>query len=190
MRPARTDTEPLRYIALVCFLAIMGCAHPDIEPTVEGNVLRFDMEDLDGNRVTSSDARFNGKVVLVDIWGTWCPACRKAIPQLVKLQEEYKADGLVVLGAAFEEGPVDAAQRDRLRQFVADHGINYTILTGGDPSQAESAFPTLKNLQGLPTMVIIGRDGKVAHANTVFVPREEPRIRVEVVRALGVSAPR
>jgi thiol-disulfide isomerase/thioredoxin len=57
---------------------------------------RFDLESLGGRRITEQD--FKAGVLLVDLWGTWCPPCRTAIPELVDLHRRYKHHGLEIVG--------------------------------------------------------------------------------------------
>jgi thiol-disulfide isomerase/thioredoxin len=164
-------------------IPLASCAARDIEPTVDGEVLEFEVTDLDGNAVRHTDERFAGKVVLVDIWGTWCPPCRDAVPGLVELQDEYREKGLVIVGVAFEDSKDATVRRERVTKFAEELGVNYLLCDGGT-REVEEVFPTLKGFRGFPTVVIIGRDGKVRHANTVFIPREEKKIRREVEKAL------
>lgn len=193
MKSLRTSTEnipvttySLTVAAVVSsFIGTASCAAPDIEPTVKGGVLEFAATDLDGNTVTHEDERFKDKVVLIDIWGTWCPPCRQSIPKLVELQDEYQDKGLVVVGVAFEEIENATERRTALREFAEEYEINYLILDGTAGGVSE-VFPTLEGFRGYPTMVIIGRDGKVSHANTVFVPHENKKIRKETEKALGL----
>ena len=72
---------------VICILAIGNTAvmAKDVEPTVKNNRLEYSIPDLNGELVTSKDARFKGKIVLIDIWGTWCDPCRKSIPYLEEL---------------------------------------------------------------------------------------------------------
>ena len=175
-------------VALSMTASLTACGAKDIEPTVEGGALTFEAPDLDGNVVNQDDERFADKVVLVDIWGTWCPPCRDSIPNLVKMQEELGEEGLVIVGVAFEDEPDTDTRRTKVRAFAEKLEISYLLLDGGTTSDVDAVFPTLKGFRGFPTMVIIGRDGKVAHANTVFVPREEKKIRKEVERALEAGS--
>lgn len=170
----------------VCIVAclIAGCATQDIEPTVRDSSLAFSIPDLDGNIVSNFDERFGGKVVLIDVFGTWCPPCRESIPFLEELHHEYADEGLVIVGVAFEVEENAATRREALTKFIDENAIAYTVLDGGTTADRALVLPDLESFQGYPTMVIIGRDGKVAHANTVFVPRELPLIRSEVENAL------
>ena len=187
---SRNDPEDFRMRSILsilftaALLAPAACLARDIEPTVENDTLKFELPNLNGGRMASDDEELDGKVILVDIWGTWCPPCRESIPNLVKLQEEYRDEGLLVIGIAFESEEDTELRRDALREFVKEFEINYPVLDGGLTSDRAESLPTLKGFQGYPTMIIVGRDGKVAHANTVFVPREEKKIREEVIRAL------
>jgi len=186
-------TSPSSYHALIVsaiatsFIGFTSCAAKDIEPTVDGDVLEFEASDLEGNPVSHEDNRFKDKVVLVDIWGTWCPPCRDSISKLVELQEEYGEEGLVVVGVAFEETEDLTERRGALRTFVEENKMNYLVLDGGTTGGVPEIFQTLKGFRGYPTMIIVGRDGKVAHANTVFVPRENKKIRMETEKALELE---
>ncbi len=180
--------EPILVFPLVsivsCMIGFASCAAPNFEPTVAGDVLEFAATDLDGNPVTHEDERFKDKVLLVDIWGTWCPPCQQSIPKLVELQDEFGDEGLVVVGVAFEESEDAPERRRTLRAFAEEYKIDYLVLDGGSTGDVPEVFPTLEGFRGFPTMIIVGRDGKVTHANTVFVPHENKKIRAEVERAL------
>ncbi len=67
---------------------------PKLEPEVKGDVLEFNLPDLQGNIVTNVDSTFVGKVIFITIWGTWCPPCRSEIPTFIDLQKKYKDEGL------------------------------------------------------------------------------------------------
>ena len=79
------------------------------------------MTTLDGNTITSKDLA--GKVSIFNFWATWCPPCRAEIPDLVKLQEQYK-DHLVIIGVLLRR----RARPTWCRRFAADYKINYPIV--------------------------------------------------------------
>jgi peroxiredoxin len=94
-----------------------------------------------------------GKVVLVNFWTTWCPPCREEMPALQKAHERLADQGLVVLG-------VNWTQVDNLadvQAFVAELGLTFPILLDSDGVVSEDLYQVL----GLPTSVLIGRDGTV-----------------------------
>src|SRR2546430_2645223 len=108
----------------------------------------FTARDLDGRQI--STAAFNGKVVLINFWATWCPPCRAEIPDLVALQDKYQ-DHLQVIGISEDEGGPDV-----VRRFVADHKITYPIVMM--TAQIEKMFP---GVSALPTSFIIDREAKI-----------------------------
>ncbi|MEP6688255.1 MAG: TlpA disulfide reductase family protein, partial [Gemmatimonadales bacterium] len=92
---------------------------------------RFAFRDLEGRLVTERDPRFAGKVVLVDIFGSWCPTCHDAAPQLVRLYRKYHARGLEIVGLAYEvtgDTMVDARQ---VRRYRRKFGIRFPVLLAG-----------------------------------------------------------
>ena len=84
----------------------------------------FSLKDMLGNEVSLK--QFRGKVVLLDFWATWCPPCRSSIPDLVKLYNENKKKGLVVLGISMDSRV--RCNDERLKRFGKKLKINYPIL--------------------------------------------------------------
>jgi cytochrome c biogenesis protein CcmG/thiol:disulfide interchange protein DsbE len=108
----------------------------------------FDLPVLGGT--TDSLARHRGDVVVMNFWATWCPPCKEEMPALEQLAREDRGRGLVVLG--IDQGE----SADAARGFVRAHGITFPILLDADQKYASSYVSI-----GLPTTVIIGRDGHV-----------------------------
>jgi thiol-disulfide isomerase/thioredoxin len=117
----------------------------------------FTVKDLNGADV--SLAQYKGKVVLLNFWATWCEPCRVDIPWLIEFQNKYQARGFSVLGMAMDEGgkkDVDPYVKDE--RFDVDGqklAMNYPILIGND-----DVGDSFGGLLGLPTSVLISRDGK------------------------------
>src|SRR5581483_11316352 len=78
----------------------------------------FTLETLDGKDVSLAD--FHGKAVLVNFWATWCGPCKIETPWLVELQDEYRSQGLQVVGVA-----MDDSGKDEIAKFAKDMGVNY-----------------------------------------------------------------
>jgi thiol-disulfide isomerase/thioredoxin len=95
---------------------------------------------------------YRGKVVLLNFWATWCPPCRAEMPDLIKLQREYGARGLQIVGITYP--PSNSAEVGR---FISRLKVNYPILYG------TRRTPLLFNLEAapLPATVLIDREGNV-----------------------------
>ncbi len=117
--------------------------------------------------VSSSDERFQGKVVLVNVSGSWCPNCHDEAPFLASLYREYRDRGLEVVSLSFEEA-AQLKNPERLRTFVTTYGIQYTVLLAGEPSELAAKLPQAVNLNAFPTTFILGRDGRVRSVHAGF----------------------
>lgn len=107
-------------------------------------------------------ASLKGKVVLVNFWATWCEPCREEIPWLIAFQQEYENQGFTILGVAMDDGGKKVVDPFvQKTEFPLGDGkqstMNYPIMLG-NPDLAEK----FGGLIGLPTSVLISRDGKVA----------------------------
>lgn len=109
----------------------------------------FALEDLNGDVVRLSE--YQGKVVFLNFWATWCPPCRAEIPHFIELVEQYGDDGFEVIG-------VDLDPRDfsKVQTFVDQQGINYTILY-----DTKGVSQMYGGIQYIPTTFVINREGKV-----------------------------
>lgn len=107
----------------------------------------FSLSDIDGKIWTLS--KLKGKVVVVNFWATWCPPCRKEMPDLQALADRFKSDGLVILAISDE----DAA---KVKSFIADHGYRYPILL--DPGRKVNGAYAV---DGIPKSFIYDRKGKL-----------------------------
>jgi cytochrome c biogenesis protein CcmG/thiol:disulfide interchange protein DsbE len=111
----------------------------------------FTLESLDGRRVSLSD--YQGQVVLVNFWATWCPPCVRETPRLVRVYERYRDQGLVVLGinTTYQD------DRAKVESFVRDQGIAYPVLLEMEPEVGRSYATAL-----MPSSYLIDQEGKIA----------------------------
>ncbi len=127
--------------------------------SLEGEIAKdFTLKDLKGDSVSLKSLR--GKVVLLNFWATWCGPCRIEMPLIDHLQEEYRDQGLVVLGIT-DEAPELALK------FLAKIQISFAALT--DPEQEVAV---LYQVRAIPTIFVIGRDGRIVYQG-IGVSREE-----------------
>jgi thiol-disulfide isomerase/thioredoxin len=105
--------------------------------------LHFRFPNLRGKLV--SDADFRGKVVLVNVTGSWCPNCHDEAPFLAEIYAKYKSRGLEIVALSFEEAE-QLQDPTRLRAFIKQYGLQYTVLLGGEPSELQAKLPQAVNL--------------------------------------------
>jgi thiol-disulfide isomerase/thioredoxin len=125
----------------------------------------FSFPDLAGHLVSNTDSRFAGKVLVIDVAGSWCPNCHDEAPFLQSLYRKYHGRGLEIVTLSFEE-PEQYANPVRLRAFVRDFGLEYTVLLAGTLDDLHARLPQAVDLDAYPTTFFIGRDGlvKTIHA--------------------------
>ncbi len=113
----------------------------------------FELEDLAGATVRLADS--NGKVRVVDVWGTWCAPCLSELPSFIRLQRSY-ADDLKVIGINVERAESLVEARRMVQNVVDGSGINYTCVIGNDKTTQ-----TVPGFKAFPTTLFIDRSGKV-----------------------------
>jgi len=109
----------------------------------------FTLVDIYGKETSLSD--FKDKVIILDFWATWCPPCRQEIPHFIELYNEYKDEGLEVIGVA-----LDSNAEKTVRPFSEKEGINYTILVGN-----REVTELYGGIMSIPTTFIIDREGRI-----------------------------
>lgn len=114
----------------------------------------FTLTDLRGQPLSLSSLL--GQVVIVDIWGTWCPPCRAEIPSFIRLQNEFGPQGLQIIGLNYEHGPTEQEVIKAVEQFIQEFGINYPCALGTDQIQQQ-----VPGFEGFPTTLFIDRAGRV-----------------------------
>jgi Tol biopolymer transport system component/peroxiredoxin/DNA-directed RNA polymerase subunit RPC12/RpoP len=111
----------------------------------------FTLQDLSGKRISLSE--FKGKVVILDFWATWCPPCVVEIPHFIALYEQYKDQGLAVVGISTDRKGVGI-----VRSFAQKNHINYPILMADGRVQAAYG-----GIRAIPTTFIIDSAGIIRH---------------------------
>ena len=109
--------------------------------------VEFALKDLTGKTWTLSDLR--GKVVVVNFWATWCPPCRKGMPDLEALYERFGPQGLVILGISDEEAT-------KVEPFIRDRKVTFPVLL--DPGRKVNEMFAV---EGIPKTFVYDRDGKL-----------------------------
>ncbi len=158
------------------WVAVRSTGRPHLTPPTEvtradtTDPFRFAFPDLNGRMVTERDPRFRGKVVLVDVFGTWCPTCHDAAPALARLYDKYHDRGLEIVGLAYEVTGDSAADGRQLRRYRDKFGLRFPILLAGvnDTEAAAATLPQLRGFTAFPTTIFLGRDGRVRRVHAGF----------------------
>jgi thiol-disulfide isomerase/thioredoxin len=138
-----------------------------------------------------SDEDFKGRVVILDIWATWCGPCRMVIPHLVTLHAELRDRGVAVVGLSADE-PAGPETEAKVRAFVKEFGMTYPI-----GMMNQEAYATIARVMGfspeegmsIPTTLVIGRNGLVVQRYPGYFPGQEDEIRAIVAGLLAQSEP-
>jgi len=151
---------------LIAAAVVVAIAFPDFnafgeeDKSVRPSAPAWQLAALGGERVKSSD--FDGKVVILNFWATWCVPCREEIPGLVELHQQYGDDGVIIVGASVDRGGVDLVKR-----FVERFKINYPIVIAD-----EKVLRDFGNVEAVPTTFLIDRNGRVAGKHVGFAEKE------------------
>jgi|Deesub1362B_J571_1020462.scaffolds.fasta_scaffold01781_7 peroxiredoxin len=126
----------------------------------------FELKDLEGKTVRLSDYR--GKMVILNFWATWCPPCRMEIPSFIRLYDEFKDKGLVIIGVS-----LDREGKEVVQKFAANYKINYPVVMGD-----MNVVAAYGGISAIPTTFIINKNGRVV--NRFVGLREESVFRSEI----------
>ena len=121
-------------------------------PPLPEKIAQADMQHLD--RTTSKLADKKGKVVLVNMWATWCRYCRTEMPLLVKLQDQHRDEGFEIVGLNIDDESID-----QVNEFAEQMKLNYT-LTWAD-SKMTFELMKVSKFQGIPQSFLVDRDGNL-----------------------------
>jgi cytochrome c-type biogenesis protein len=157
-------------------VATSACASPDAPGKVEvgAPAPAYQTVSLDGDSVSLGAQR--GKVVLFNVWATWCHPCRAEIPELRALHAQYRARGLELVGVSVDADGSD----DAIRSFMADFQMEYPIWR--DPDERVS---TQFLVIGVPATFLIDRDGILRWRKTGPIQPKDSSLTAAIERALG-----
>jgi len=179
--PLRLGMLGLLVVLGVALIPLIGRAQDDKDDVTqwEGKPApEIALSTLDGKDFKLVEQK--GKVVVVDIWATWCPPCRKSLPHLNKLSEDKgKAEkGLLIAAANSGE------KKDVVEKFVKENKYTFTVLM-----DEQSSLSKTLGVRGIPTTLVVGRDGVVKNVFVGFGPGSEKLLDDAVDKALAEDAP-
>jgi peroxiredoxin len=130
----------------------------------------FTFPDINGRSVSLSDEKYKGKVVIIEIMGTWCPNCIDQVTFLAPWFKENKSKGVEAIGLAFEAKDDMAFAKNTLTKLKNRYDIQYDLLFAGKVggNVVAEKLPAIDKFLAYPTTIIVGRDGKVKEIHTGF----------------------
>ncbi len=160
-------------LSLVLFICFSNQA---LAATVGNNAPDFSLPALQGSSkkegVMMRD--FRGKVVYVDFWASWCGPCRKSMPVLEEVRQQYKDQGFEVVAINVDESTDDALR------FLKKYPVSYPILL--DP---KGKTPELYKVEGMPTAYIVDKAGVIRYVHSGFQPHDREKIEKTVKQLLA-----
>lgn len=112
-----------------------------------------------------SVGEWDGRLLLLNFWATWCPPCREEIPMLMQIQDDYAHRGLRIVGVAIDE-------RENVADFVVETGMDYPVLIGQLPAiEVSKAYGN--RIGSLPFTVLVNREGQIVYQKLGELTRDE-----------------
>ena len=144
--------------------------NPDEMTSLQEGVEKVDFKfpNLNGGLVSLSDEKYQNKVVILQILGSWCPNCMDETRYFNELYSKYNSEGLEIIGLAFERSKDFEIAKGSLEKAISDLNVPYSMLIAGIPKESGLALPMITPIKSYPTSIIIDRTGKVVQIHTGF----------------------
>lgn len=134
----------------------------------------FSLENTD-NELVSLEELQGEKLTIIDFWATWCKPCTKAMPKINKIYQDYKDEGLSVIGISCD-GPRSIGKVDLVAQSM---NIDYAIL-----KDIDCEVMTENNFQAFPTLIILDSNNEIVYVHEGFSSGDEKLIEEEIISLL------
>ena len=139
------------------------------------NIRNFKLEDTHNKTLAYNDLK-GEKLTVIDFWATWCKPCLKAIPSLIKIQEEFKSLGVNFIGISCD-GPRSVS---KVAPLTNTFNINYPILLDFNNDVMRDY-----NISNLPTLIIVNQENKIVYFHEGFNAGDEIEIKLKINELLG-----
>lgn len=133
------------------------------------------VETLDNEHVSLNELK-GEKLTLLDFWATWCQPCVKAIPELIKIHDDYAGKGVQLIGVNVD-GPRNLS---KVKPFVSSMGITYPMIMDTDQDLMREF-----GVAAMPTLLVLNPDGDIVFAHEGYHPGEEKMIREKIDNLLN-----
>lgn len=159
-------------ILLISAITLSSKNKIDVNNPSAGNKALYEVENkkAPGFTLTGTDGKiiklsaFKGKIVIIDFWATWCPPCRRGIPDFIELQKEFGKD-LVIIGISTDE------QKSDVIAYMKTIAINYPIVYG--TPEVGRLYGIQYGVDPIPHSFIVDKKGKIVGEHVGLVPKSE-----------------
>lgn len=145
-------------------------------PNLPKGIMNAEIKNLDGTTFKMSDKK--GKVVLMNLWATWCVPCIEEMPELVEMQNKYKDQDFEVIGLN-----VDDEEVEKINAFAKKQNLNYQL--GWADQELMGEFLKITQLPGIPQSILVNRDGKMTGVFTGGGNKVIDKMKETVAKTVG-----
>lgn len=145
-------------------------------PPIASSIAQADLKNLDGSTFKVADRQ--GKVLLLNMWATWCGPCRSEMPALVRMQEAHREQGFEVIGLNTDEEAVDD-----INKFAKSMNLNYQLVWAGTDLQRD--LLKISQFGGIPQSFLIDRDGNLRGVFRGANPADIKKMEVLVAKVVN-----
>lgn len=146
-------------------------------PPVPEAIATAEVKMIDGTSFKVEDKK--GKVILINLWATWCGPCREEMPSLVEMHEKYKDQGFEVIGLDSDENETV----EMIQEFAKEMKLNYPL--GYADGKLFRQFVRISGLQGIPQSILINREGKMTGVFTGGGPKVIAKMKETVAKTMS-----
>jgi len=147
---------------------------------VPEEIFARELKDLEGQSLQLSS--LGGRVLVINLWATWCGPCRMEIPELVKLHEEFSGRGVEFVGLTTEDPEEEG---EKVRDFAAQFGVRYKL----GWADRETAVALMAGRSSIPQTLVVAPDGHIAARFRGYSPRLPALMRAAIEKALEPAPP-
>ncbi len=126
-------------------------------------MIEFSLQDTTGKQRSINE--WQGKILIINFWATWCPPCLKEIPEFIKLQDEFQTKNVQFIGVAIDD-------QKAVKEYLNTIKINYPMLIGGDEAIALS-YQLGNIIAAVPFTVFVNPEGQIFHRQPGEIDREK-----------------
>lgn len=166
-------------LTALLFAGTMAVGLPHAARALGEQAPAFSLRDINGVQVNLDD--YQGKVVLLNFWATWCQPCQVEMPHLDKMDKDYKDQGFAVLSISTD----DARSASMVKPLVKRNGFQFRVLLDKETSVVSQYNPAKE----LPYNVLMDREHRIVAVFKGYNPGDEVGMRAKVAEVLGGAAP-